>query len=115
MTDTTASGTSKRLYRIDKFIVPAAARAEFLARVWQTHTLLRKQAGFVRDYVLEHTQSDSGELVLLTFAEWEGPEAVEKARAAVMAMHAEEQFNPQDLFVRLGIKPDLGYYEPVGP
>jgi hypothetical protein len=113
MTD--AATPSKRLYRIDKFIIPAAARAEVLERVWKTHALLRKQAGFIRDYVLEHTGSGAGEFVLLTFAEWEGPEAVEKARAAVAAMHAQENFNPQDLFVRLGIKADLGYYREVTP
>jgi len=115
MTDAVASGPSKRLYRVDKFTVPAAARAEFLERVWKTHTLLRMQAGFIRDYVLEHTASDANEFVLLTFAEWEGPDAVEKARAAVMAMHAQERFSPQDLFVRLGIKADLGYYKQVEP
>jgi hypothetical protein len=76
---------------------------------------LRKQAGFIRDYVLEQVDSGTGGFVLLTFAEWEGPEAVEKARAAVTAMYAQERFNPQDLFLRLGIKADLVYYRQVDP
>jgi Antibiotic biosynthesis monooxygenase len=105
----------KRLYRIDKFRVPAAGREEFLTRVRKTHTLLRKQPGFVRDHVLEHTDPGAGQLVVLTFAEWEGPEAVEKARTAVQAMYADEGFNPHELFARLGIQADLGYYKEVSP
>ncbi len=115
MTDADAPRPAKHLYRIDKFIVPPAARAEFLARVWKTHALLRKQDGFIRDYVLEQTDSATGEVVLLTFAEWQGPEAVEKARAFMAAFHAQERINPTDLLARLGIKSDLGYYKQVDP
>jgi heme-degrading monooxygenase HmoA len=103
----------KRLYRIDKFIVPAAARAEFLPRVWKTHALLRKQPGFVRDHILEHTDTAPGQHIVLTFAEWESEEAVQNARAAVQAMYAQEGFNPHELLARLGIQADLGYYQEI--
>lgn len=45
-----------RLYRIDKFKVPAPARAEFLEKVQLTHELLRTLPGFIQDLVFE--QSD---------------------------------------------------------
>ena len=41
-------------YRIDRFVVPDAARAEFIGRVRMTHAVLRQQPGFVRDALLEH-------------------------------------------------------------
>ena len=37
----------------------------------------------------------------------------EGARAAVAALHARENFDPQELFARLGIKAELGNYQPL--
>ena len=44
-----------RIYRVDKFSVPRQAREEFLEKVRATHGLLRSQAGFVEDAILEMT------------------------------------------------------------
>lgn len=44
---------SKEIFRVDKFVVPAHAREEFPMRVHATHEVLRTQAGFVRDAILE--------------------------------------------------------------
>ena len=41
------------IYRVDKFIVPQAAREEFLKKVHDTHSVLRHQPGFIRDTILE--------------------------------------------------------------
>ena len=102
----------KRFYRLDRFLVPAAAREEFLARVRQTHEVLRKQPGFIRDLLLERTV-ENGAFSIVTLAEWESDVFVAGARAAVQAMHRSEHFDPQELFSRLGIEPDLGNYHRI--
>ena len=109
---TKSAPPDQRFYRLDRFIVPAAAREEFLARVRQTHEVLRKQPGFVRDLLLERTV-ENGASSIVTLAEWESDAFVAGARAAVQAMHRAENFDPQELFSRLGIEPDLGNYHPV--
>ena len=103
---------ARRLYRVDKFVVPAAAREEFLGRVFQTHEVLRKQPGFVQDFLLEQV-SGPGEFNIVTIAEWESEDFVAGARAAVEALHRSTNLDPQQLFSRLGIKADLGNYQRV--
>jgi heme-degrading monooxygenase HmoA len=103
---------ASRFYRVDKFTVPQAAREEFLARVFQTHRVLRRQPGFVSDLLLEQT-GGPGKFNFVTVAEWESEDFVAGARAAVQAMHRSENFDPQELFQRLGIEPDLGNYHRI--
>lgn len=100
------------VYRVDRFSVPEAGRAEFLERVAGTHAVLRLQPGFVRDAVLEKT-STPGAVDIVTVAEWESAEAIERAGAAVRRMHAETGFDRAEMFARLGIEADIGVYRPV--
>ncbi len=101
---------ARRLYRIDKFVVPATAREEFMSRVFQTHEVLRKQPGFIQDFLLEQV-SGPGEFNIVTIAEWESEDFVPGVRAAVEALHRSTNLDPQALFARLGIKADLGNYQ----
>lgn len=103
-------GQNKHIYRVDKFIVPAEARTEFISRVEMTHNLLKTLPGFVQDLVLDQT-SGPGEFNFVTIVEWEGAAAIENAKAAVVAMQQQSNFNPQELFHRLGIKADLANYQ----
>lgn len=101
---------SIHVYRVDKFIVPPPAREEFLGRVRATHELLRAQPGFVHDSILE--QSDGpGAFNFVTLVEWAGPEFLDRAKAAVMAVHRSMNFNPQELLARLGIRADIAHYQ----
>lgn len=109
MTDRDAAEESTRVYRVDKFIVPARAREEFLSNVRKTHELLKKLPGFVQDLVLEQV-SGRGEFNFVTLVEWENSEAIEKAKSAVVAMHEKMNFHPQEMFSRLGIEADLANY-----
>jgi hypothetical protein len=81
----------KEIYRVDKFVVPAHAREAFLVRVHATHEVLRTQAGFVRDTILEQT-SGPGEFNFVTIVAWENGDAVEGARRAVAALHQKVSF-----------------------
>jgi len=112
MAERDATTSSLPLYRVDRFVVPYAARSEFLARVHMTHDVLRRQPGFVRDLLLEHGGTP-GESVIVTIAEWENLAATEGARVAVAELHARENFSPQELFARTGIKAEVGSFRPL--
>jgi heme-degrading monooxygenase HmoA len=104
---------SDRVYRVDKFAVPDAAREEFIDKVRRTHSLLQAQPGFLQDFVLEQS-SGPGQFNFVTIVEWASQEAVEHARAAVLALHREMNFNPQEMLARLGIRADVANYKPLG-
>ena len=104
--------SSGRVYRVDRFVVPGAARDEFLARVRATHALLKRQAGFLQDFLLEEPRGpDASQIV--TIVEWESPGAIPPARAAVQSMHRQTSFDPQEMIARLGIDADLGTYREI--
>lgn len=97
------------LYRVDKFMVPVAGRDEFLARVRDTHAVLRRQAGFRQDMILEQ-QSGPGALNIVTIVEWENAAVVDRVAAAVAARHAEIGFDRNEMMLRLGITADIANY-----
>jgi len=101
---------SERIYRVDKFAVPIGAREEFVDRARRTHALLKEQPGFLQDFVLEQS-SGPGEFNFVTIVEWASQEAVENARAAILALHREMNFNPQEMLARFGIKADVANYK----
>lgn len=94
------------IYRVDKFVVPEAAREEFLCRVHETHQILRRQPGFIRDALLEPV-SGPGRFNIVTVAEWESQAAIDTARVEVMNAHAKSGFNAQETIARLGIEADV--------
>lgn len=110
---TTSQTSEAPFYRIDRFVVPDGARAEFIGRVRMTHAVLRQQPSFVRDALLEHPGEKPGESVILTIAEWRNQAVTAGARAAVAALHIREKFDPQELMARLGIRAELGTYRPL--
>lgn len=101
-----------RVYRLDKFIVPNRARAEFLSKVNEIHAVLRSQPGFLQDFLLEQPLSDEA-FNLVTLIEWEDAKYIENARAVVMALHKNAGFNPQETMARLEIKADMGTYKSI--
>ena len=103
---------SKTVHRLDKFSVPAHARHEFLEKVHATHNLLRTQAGFLRDVILEQA-SGPGDFNFITIVEWENAEAMEPARKAIVALHERMKFDPREMLTRLGIRAEIGTYTRV--
>lgn len=97
------------IFRVDTFTVPPAAREEFLARVQDTHALLRTQPGFVHDWILEQTDGPA-RFNLVTTVEWVSEAAIERAKTAVAEMHRQAGVNVSELVSRLGISVDRGTY-----
>jgi hypothetical protein len=109
MTETSIDRQSGHLFRVDKFVVPASGRAEFLGRVAETHAVLRAQDGFVRDVILEQ-QSGPGEFNFVTLVEWSDAGVLDHVSAEVARMHARAGFNPMETIARLGIRADIANY-----
>ena len=103
-----------RIYRIDKFKVPAWSRAEFIDRVERTHDRLRSVPGFVLDAVLEQADGH-GHFSIVTIVIWESRQAVEAARTAVIADRQLPSLNRQEMLLRFGIATDFGNYHELTP
>jgi hypothetical protein len=72
---------------VDKFVVPAYAREEFLDRGSVRRLLLSGGLNLVcADAILEQG-SGPGEFDFVTIVEWQNGDAVEGARKAVVAIH----------------------------
>ncbi|HEY6633718.1 MAG TPA: antibiotic biosynthesis monooxygenase [Rhizobiaceae bacterium] len=103
----------RRVYRLDRFVVPAPAREEFLMRVGQTHETLRRQSGFVQDFVLERPGED-GATVIVTMVEWDSQETVDRVVPVVQAAHRDIGFSPKETIARLGVTAEIGFYRSIG-
>lgn len=101
-----------RVFRVDKFVVPAEARDEILGKVRMTHELLRRQEGFVQDFLLEQF-SGPGEFNIVTMVEWESQAAVDKVMPIVKAAHERIAFDPRETIARLGVRADIANYQRV--
>lgn len=110
MSETTTA--TQRLYRIDKFKVPAEAQCEFLDRVHMTHAILRTLPGFIEDHILEQT-SGPGVFNVVTLAIWANAASVEHAKTVVAAKQRGAGFDPKELLSRLHIEADLATYAEI--
>jgi heme-degrading monooxygenase HmoA len=106
------TSSDQAVFRIDRFVVPAASEREFLSVVAETNTVLTRMNGCVQHHVLKQDGA-AGTSNYITVVEWVSFAAIQKAREAVAAKHKEMNLNPQELFNRLQIKAELGNYVPV--
>lgn len=100
---------SQSVYRVDKFIVPAEALDEFMARVVMIKDMLEAMPGCRQNLVLEQV-GGPGAFNVVTFVEWQDAQALENAKAAVTARYKEMNFNPQEIISRLGVTADIANY-----
>ena len=97
---------------IDKFFIPAAAKAEFYERMHINRSLIKKLPGFIEDAAYEYTDND-GNLVCVTVAQWENKEALNKAKEVVQAEYKKQGFDMPAMLKRLNIVIDRGIYTTV--
>lgn len=96
-------------YFIDKFVVPAAAKHEFLERMQISRDFITKLAGFMGDAIYERTD-EQGNFVCITMATWESEDAMKVAREAVQAEYKKTGFDLPAMMQRLHITIDRGLY-----
>ena len=98
---------------IDKFLVPANAKQEFLERVKINRDFIKQLPGFVEDAAYERID-EQGNLIFITVAVWQNEEVLQKAKEAVQAEYKKQGFNPAVMFERLHITMDRGMYREAG-
>ena len=97
------------IFRVDKFIVPEAARDAFVERLKTIQALLDGLEGCLQNLVLEQI-SGPGTFNFVTIVEWASQEAMENAHTIAAAEYGKTNFNPQEFMQRLGITADMGNY-----
>jgi predicted ester cyclase/heme-degrading monooxygenase HmoA len=97
---------------IDKFVIPAAAKEEFMKRTAYNRGFIRSLPGFVSDNAYEGTDA-AGNVLITTTAVWASEEALTQAKEAVQAEYKRIGFNPAEFAKQLGITLDRGIYKPI--
>jgi predicted ester cyclase len=97
---------------IDKFMVPANAKIEFLERMSYNRSFLKKLPGFIRDEAYEQTD-DKGNLTIITIAVWENMHFVNKAKDAVQAEYKRIGFNLPEFLQQSNIRLERGIFHEV--
>ena len=104
------AGDIDPLYRVNKFAVPDAARQEFLDLVARTFAVVRRQEGYVRDWVLEQN-SGPGVFNFVTMIEFASDEVAPRVAAALNELDRNLGLDREAMMTRLGIRTDFGGYK----
>jgi heme-degrading monooxygenase HmoA len=103
------AATATSSFRIDSFVVPAAARPELEAAMRRSLALLESLPGFQGHLVLEKAGGPTS-INLMTIAAWESPEALEAAAASMRAHYRQIGFDPAASLARWGVGAELGSF-----
>lgn len=97
-------------FRVDQFVVPEAAREEFLAAMRRNFAFIRTLPGFLGHVVLEKRGGPT-RFNLSTIAAWESPEAIQAAVGKVQDYYRSIGFNPAEFMQSHGIEGELGSFD----
>jgi heme-degrading monooxygenase HmoA len=106
------SDKARRMYRVDKFVVPDGSREEFLAGVHRTHEFLATLKGFVQDFLIEKRDGPDT-FNVITIVEWDSEESFHGAVQTMRKRQADMGTTREERWARLGITPDLGDYRTI--
>ncbi|WP_337968159.1 hypothetical protein [uncultured Flavobacterium sp.] len=107
--ETKKSENMKQIF-IDKFIVPAQSKQEFLERVAINRNFIRNLNGFIKDEAYERID-EQGNFIFMTIAVWENETVLKKAKEAVQSEYKKEGFDITEMFARLKITIDRNIYK----
>jgi heme-degrading monooxygenase HmoA len=93
---------------IDRFVVPAAAKSEFLDRANINRKFIKSLPGFMGDNVYE--EGGETESRIVTVAVWAGEEAFQNAKASVTEFYKQQGFDMPALIKRLHIQMERGIF-----
>lgn len=103
------TSTNASLFRVDKFVVPAAVRETFLEGVRSIHQLIGAQPGCVQSHVLEQV-GGPGEFNFVTIVEWADAQRMEAARRVITAHQEQAGIDVEAFRARYGIRADVAAY-----
>ncbi|MEI3854178.1 MULTISPECIES: hypothetical protein [Ensifer] len=98
------------LYRINKFAVPTAARAQFVELVEKTLAVIRSQDGYVKDLFLEQ-HAGPGKFNFCTVIEFESEAFAPKVAAAIGEFDRGLGIDREALMEKLGVQTDSASYK----
>lgn len=98
------------MIRVNQFAVPEEVRDDFCCILADTHAVVRRQEGFVRDYILERP-AGPGRLSIVTVIEFTSPDVVEGVAAALADFDRKRGVGRQELMARLGVSAEMGLYQ----
>jgi len=94
---------------IDRFVVPAAAKSEFLERANINRNFIKSLPGFVRDDAYEEDGENESRIV--TVAVWASEEAFQNARASVIEYYKKQSFDMPPFIKKLHIQMERRIYK----
>lgn len=95
---------------IDRFVVPAAAREEFLRRMKINRDFIKNLPGFIEDAAYEQTGGDGSEFNFVTTAVWKNSDSLESAKREVFAFYQKQKFDMPVFLKRLNVKIERAIY-----
>lgn len=99
-------------WRVDRFEVPAGARAALVQRLGLIHAELGRLAGCLINRIVERTpEPERGEI--LTMVAWRDEAALLAARRHMQRIHAETGFDPARFLAGHGVTMTPGDYRDV--
>lgn len=112
MTAPRATSPAASIFRVDRFVVPAASLPAFMERLRFTQQTLDTLPGCMQNLVLKQ-EGNPGEFKVITLVEWADAEAFTAAKAAMQAIYREEGFDPPAFMQELRVQADMGAYRSV--
>lgn len=102
-----------QVIRVNRFSVPSDGRDEFMARLEQTHGVIRQQSGVIDDMILEQ-QVATDLFSVLAIIRFEGEHVLQPTIAAIAEADQAKGIDRQGIARRLGIAADIGFYRHAG-
>ena len=99
----------EEVFRVDRFKVPEAARAEFTQRAHASHERLRMLPGLVEEHLLESPGED-GTTNVVTIVVWKDAAAFDAAKAIMQQHYREIGYDPGAALNSLGIEAQMAAY-----
>ena len=94
---------------IDRFVVPAAAKSEFLERANINRNFIKSLPGFIGDNAYEEESENESRIV--TVAEWASEETFQNARASVIEYYKKQSFDMPPFIKKLHIQMERRIYK----
>ena len=110
MSTANQTSASVSVFRVDKFVVPAASLDAFITRMRYVHAILVDLPGSLQRHILTQTGGD-GEFNVVTLLEWSDADAMTAAVAHVQKRFADDGFDPKKMVAELDIRADQGFYQ----
>ncbi|HEX8610233.1 MAG TPA: antibiotic biosynthesis monooxygenase [Telluria sp.] len=109
MARNTVRNPSDGVFRIDKFVVPAASLAAFVEQMREIQEMFERLPGWRQKHLLTQF-GGTGEFNVVTMVEWKTAGAMAVAQEIVQQRFAEQGIAPAQVLERLGVRSDRGFY-----